>query len=61
MMMRDSMSKVKKEWHAPKSAKGMGDYHGTAIKNPVGKIRELQMNFSSPSPKKMKTPPKSLA
>lgn len=53
--------KVKKEWHTPNSPKGMGDYRGTAIKNPIGKIRESQMDFSSPSPKKMKTPPKSLA
>lgn len=55
------MSKTKKEWHAPDSSKGMGDYHGTAIKNKVGRIRDSQMNFSSPSPHKLKTAPKSLA
>ena len=55
------MAKIKKEWHAPNSEKGMGDYYGTAIKNPIGKIRDSQMNFSSPSPHKLKTPPKSLA
>jgi hypothetical protein len=55
------MAKVKKEWHAPNSPKGMGDYHGTAIKNPIGRMREDQIGFSAPAPKSVKTPPKSLA
>lgn len=46
--------------HTPKSSKGMGDYHGTAIKNPIGKVRDV-MGMKDISPKKIKTPPKSLA
>lgn len=46
--------------HTPKSSKGMGDYQGTAIKNPMGKVRD-GLGFQNLSPKKIKIPPKSLA
>jgi len=52
-------SKKTKEWHAPKSPMGSGDYHGIGIRNPVGRIRE---DFSASVPKgKLNTPPRSLA
>lgn len=53
------MSKVKKEWHAPNSPKGMGDFYGQAIKNPVGKIKTSYMDIVTPMSKMKK--PKTLA
>jgi hypothetical protein len=53
-------SKVKNA-HTSKSQIGMGDFYGSGIKQKVGKIRESQIGFTTPSPKKLKTPPKSLA
>lgn len=57
------MKKIKrtKEWHAPNTKVGMGDYYGTAIKNPRGRIREDSMGFNSLKPSQLKKPPKSLA
>lgn len=46
--------------HTPKSPKGMGDYQGKAIRNPVGRVRD-SMIVNTITPKKLKTPPKSLA
>ena len=37
-----------------------GDYYGTGIKNPVGKIRDSYMNSPTTS-KQLKNPPKALA
>lgn len=50
-----------KEWHASSSKIGMGDYYGTAIKNPQGKIINDSMDYKSMNPKSLKKPPKSLA
>lgn len=57
------MKKLKKgkEWHAPKTKIGSGDYYGTAIKNPQGRVRESTLEFQSATPKSLKKPPKSLA
>lgn len=56
------MKKVKKkEWHAPKSQMGGGDYYGQGIKNPQGRIISSSMDYHSPNPKSLKKPPKSLA
>ena len=57
------MKKAKKfsEAHTPQSPKGMGDYYGTGIKNPMGRMREDYMSANWLSPKKLGTPPKSLA
>ena len=44
--------------HTPKSAKGMGDYYGSGIRNPIGKIRDVS---GEKSPSKLKKPPRSLA
>lgn len=49
------------EAHVDHTRYGMGDYYGTGIKQKVGTIRQEYMGLSSPNPKKMKTPPKSLA
>ncbi|HMH10170.1 MAG TPA: hypothetical protein VK553_05635 [Candidatus Nitrosopolaris rasttigaisensis] len=50
----------KKEWHAPKSQIGMGDYYGSGVKNPMGRVRD-GMGMNDVPKKKMKTPPKSWA
>ncbi len=57
------MKKLKKgkEWHSSKSKIGMGDYYGTAIKNPQAKIVDNSMGYQSMNPKTLKRPPKSLA
>jgi len=57
------MKKTKglKTAHTPNSPKGMGDYYGTGIKQKMGRIREDSMGLMQSTPKKLKTPPKSLA
>lgn len=51
---------VKKEWHAPKSPVGSGDYYGTGIKQPVGKpVRSYLTDTISKS--ELSTPPKKIA
>ncbi len=45
--------------HTPKSSKGMGDYYGTGIKQPMGKPRDVMGINPKKSPKVGK-PPKSL-
>ncbi len=54
-------AKSHKETHVANTKFGSGDYYGTAIKNPVGRIIDSQLDYSSVSPKKLKKPPKSLA
>lgn len=45
--------------HTPASPKGIGQYYGQGVRNPVGKLRG---GMNSPVvPSKLKTPPKSLA
>lgn len=53
-------TKKTKEWHAPKSPKGMGDYYGTGIRQKLGRMRE-GMGMETLSTRQLKTPPKSLA
>ena len=56
------MKKVKanKEWHVSNSKIGMGDYYGSAIRNPMG--RSIDVFGMENIPKsKIKKPPKSLA
>lgn len=50
-----------KEAHSANKKFGMGDYYGTGIKNPVGRMRDNYMNDIPFSPSKLKKPPKSLA
>jgi hypothetical protein len=56
------MKKLKpaKEWHSSNQKFGMGDYYGSGIKNPMGRIRE-NMIMQPVKPSKIKKPPKSLA
>ena len=53
--------KKHKEWHSANKKFGMGDYYGTGIKNPVGKLRDTYMEDGLVTPKKLKKPPRSLA
>ena len=46
--------------HTSKSQKGMGDYYGTGVKNPIGIPKDV-LGMKTISPKKLKTAPKSLA
>ncbi len=49
-----------KEAHVSKSKVGSGDYYGSGIRNPIGKVRDV-MGLTPTNPKKLKNPPKSLA
>ncbi len=53
-------SKPLKQYHTSDSKKGMGDFYGSAVKNLVGKPREI-MGMKVMDKKKTKTPPKSMA
>ncbi len=60
------MKKSKKEKavpnaHTAHTKYGMGDYYGTGVRNPVGKMRSDSVGIVPVSPKNMKKPPKSLA
>jgi len=55
------MKKTKRfeQAHTPRSPKGVGDYYGTGVKNPIGKVRDAMGEIKLG--KKLKKPPKSLA
>ncbi len=59
-MKKISTKKPHKEAHVNNTGHGSGDYYGTGVKNPVGRVREDYINGTS-SPKKLGKPPKSLA
>lgn len=44
----------------PKESMGMGNYYGTAFKNPIGKLRDSTVGYRPASPKQLGTPPKSV-
>lgn len=46
--------------HTPASPKGLGDYYGTGIRQPIGKMRDDSMGMQVISPTKLKKPPRSL-
>lgn len=50
--------KASKEWHGSKSKFGMGDYYGSGVRNPIGRVRDSYINTPS---KNINKPPKSLA
>lgn len=56
------MKKVKglKNAHASNDKIGMGNYYGTGIKNPMGRIRDVMGESNIPK-KKLNKSPKSLA
>ena len=47
--------------HTQNTQYGMGDNYGTGIKAKLGKVRRDTMGMVALSPKKLKTPPKTLA
>lgn len=49
------------EAHVANTKYGMGDYYGSGIKQPVGRVREDYINGTPMTNKKMGKPPKSLA
>lgn len=53
------MKKVK-EAHVSNTNKGMGDYYGTGIRNPIGKPIDI-FGMGSTNVKSTNKPPKSLA
>ena len=59
-MKKNKVLKAARNAHTANTKHGMGDYYGTGIKNPVGKIRSV-MGFAQSTPKSLKKPPKSLA
>lgn len=60
MKTKTSNKGALKTSHTSNSAKGMGDYYGTGVKNAVGKPRSLTGSIKSTS-KKVGKAPKSLA
>jgi hypothetical protein len=50
-----------KEAHSANKKFGMGDYYGTGVKNPTGKMRDNYMNDQLIKPKTLKKAPRSLA
>ena len=46
--------------HTAQTKYGMGDYYGTAIKNPIGRMRDNYEDYPSTN-KKLGKAPKSLA
>lgn len=56
------MKKIKanKTAHTSNSKLGMGDFYGSGIKNPIGRVRE-EMMINPMKSKSLGKPPKSLA
>lgn len=50
-----------REAHVPNKKKGLGDYYGSGVRAPIGKMRGDSMGMIAVTPKKLKKPPKSLA
>lgn len=48
-----------REAHTMMTKHGMGDYYGSGIKNPMGKVRD-GMGINPLTPKMLKKPPRSL-
>lgn len=46
--------------HTANTAYGMGDNYGLGIRAKLGKVREDSMGMIQMTPKKLKTPPKSV-
>lgn len=54
------MSGKSKAFHTPKSPKGMGDFTGSGVKNPVGKVKKSYLT-DLPTTKSGKKAPKTIA
>lgn len=46
------------EAHTSPTKYGMGDYYGTAMKAPVGKMRDSSIGYIPVTKKQLKTPPR---
>lgn len=53
-------TKPANDFHTSPSKKGMGDFYGQAKKNPIMKPKDV-MGMRELAPKKVKTPPRSMA
>lgn len=49
-----------KNAHTPNTKHGMGDFYGSGVRNPMGKVKD-GMGMVTMSQKKLKKPPRSLA
>ncbi len=58
--IRMKSRKPLKNAHTANTKYGMGDYYGTGIRAKLGKVRNV-LGTTNLSPKKVKTPPRSLA
>jgi hypothetical protein len=55
------MKKTKyKQAHTANTKYGMGDNYGTGIRAKIGRMRDDSMGMMDVTPKKLKTPPKSV-
>ena len=59
-MIRGKVKKRFGESHTPPSPRGMGDYYGSGIRNPICRIREDSVT-NPVAPHKLGKAPKSLA
>lgn len=59
--MKNPNTTKHKEWHSSNQKFGMGDNYGTGIKQKVGTMRQDYLGLTPSVPKKMKTPPTSVA
>jgi hypothetical protein len=55
------MTKKRVEAHSSNVERGTGDYWGTGMRNPMGKIRSWSLEGGVPPPKSLKHKPKKLA
>jgi hypothetical protein len=54
-------NKATQEVHTPDTKYGMGDHYGTGVRAKIGKMRSDSVGMRVLTPKKLKTPPKSIA
>lgn len=59
--MKNKPLKRTPEAHVMNTKYGMGDYYGTGIKQPMGRVREDLVNGNPVKSAKLGKPPKSLA
>jgi hypothetical protein len=53
--------KKNREAHVANTKYGMGDHYGQGVKAKIGKMRSNSIGMIQLTPKKLKTPPRSLA
>jgi len=50
----------RREEHTAPTKYGMGDYYGTSMKAPIGKVRDATVGYRPVNRKQFKTPPRNL-